>query len=344
MVPENAEMVNGALVEHTRVGVVVPAHQASAHLAACLDGVLASGAPAGDILVVDDGSTDGTGDIARARGIEVLRNDVAERPAWARNRGVAALDREVILFVDADVIPAPDVYARVEEAFDADPDLAALFGSYDAAPPAPGVVSRYRNLLHHFVHQSSGGPAGTFWTGLGAVRRTAFLAVGGLDRDWENIEDVEFGMRLAAAGHAIRLDPSLQGTHLKHWTARSAFRTDLYGRAVPWTRLLVFRGAKTGSLNTGTAAKLGALGLVAAGVGLVASPFAPAALWGVLAGFGVFVAGSGRFFAFLARTRGFGFAVRAVPAHALYTTAALAGFGLVWLREGLPHRLGLTRS
>ena len=63
----------------------------------------------------------------------------------------------------------------------ADSSLAAVLGSYDDRPPASGLVARYRNLLHHFVHQRSRREATTFWTGLGAVRRDAFAALGGFD-------------------------------------------------------------------------------------------------------------------------------------------------------------------
>ena len=46
-----------------------------------------------------------------------------------------------------------------------------LFGSYDDDPPAPGLVSRYKNLLHHHVHQNGRPDASTFWAGCGAIRR-----------------------------------------------------------------------------------------------------------------------------------------------------------------------------
>ena len=59
------------------------------------------------------------------------------------------------------------------ERFAADPTLSALFGAYDDLPAAPGIVSNFRNLLHHHVHHRNAGPAETFWTGLGAVRRRA---------------------------------------------------------------------------------------------------------------------------------------------------------------------------
>ena len=54
-----------------------------------------------------------------------------------------------------------------------EPGIAAVFGSYDDEPGAPNLVSQYRNLLHHFVHQTGRTEASTFWTGCGAVRRDA---------------------------------------------------------------------------------------------------------------------------------------------------------------------------
>lgn len=322
-----------------QIGVIVPAYQARAELPACLRALLELGFAASDMLVVDDGSRDGTGDVARGLGVATLRNETSQRPAKARNRGVGHLDREVILFVDADVTAAPDVRERVAAAFADDPGLTAVFGSYDAAPPAGGLFSRYRNLLHHFTHHRAAGPAGTFWTGLGAVRRDAFLAQGGFDSAWENIEDVEFGMRLAAAGHRIRLDPSIQGTHLKHWTVGSAFRTDLYGRAVPWTRLLAFRGAETGTLNTAKGPKLAATAVALLVASLVVAPLAPGALWLAAAALAGFVVASGPFLRFLWRREGAAFALGAIPCHLSHILAALLGFAKVWLTEALPARL-----
>ena len=119
--------------------------------------------------------------------------------------------------------------ARIRRAFTADPGLAALFGSYDDSPEAEGVVSVFRNLLHHHVHQSAAGPATTFWGGIGAVRRDAFERVGGFDQERfaePSVEDIELGMRLTAAGAHILLDPDVQGKHLKRWTLPQMIHTD----------------------------------------------------------------------------------------------------------------------
>lgn len=310
------------------LAVVVPAHRAGAEIGPCLDALFAAGFAAEDVLVVDDGCPEGSGDRAAARGVGVIRNEAPLRPARARNRGVDEVDADIVVFVDADVLVHADARARIVGHFTADPGLAAVFGSYDDAPPAPALVSRYRNLLHHFVHQRSAPEAETFWTGFGAVRRAAFLQAGGLDRAWENIEDVEFGLRLRAAGGRIRLDRDMQATHLKAWTPVSMFKTDLYGRALPWTRLLMRGRAGLGDLNTAREHRISAAAVAVFPAALAASFAAPAALWLAALAALVFLAANRRFLGFLVRTKGPAFALGAIPFHAAHYVAALLGYGL----------------
>ena len=134
-------------------------------------------------------------------------------------------------------------------------------------------------MLHYFTHQHADREAETFWSGLGAVRRKDFLAVGGYDPNWENIEDVEFGLRLRHAGGRIRLEPLAQGTHLKKLSLGSMFRIDLWGRAVPWTRLIIQGRMRPGLLNSGLRHRLSAaiVALFLAAISIVT--FWPQVLW-----------------------------------------------------------------
>ena len=93
--------------------------------------------------------------------------------------------------------------------------------------------SQFRNLLHHYVHQTSSQEAQTFWAGFGAIRRNALKSSGGFDEQIEGIEDVELGTRLASGGAKLCLDKSLQVKHLKKWTLTSSVKTDIFKRAVP---------------------------------------------------------------------------------------------------------------
>ena len=183
-----------------------------------------------EVLVIDDGSEDDTVGIVQQRRCRVLRTSQAHSgPAQARNLGAVQAQGDVLLFLDADVTPHPDVVARVQAAFAADPNLDALFGSYDDHPSAPNFLSQYKNLFHHYVHQHGAETASTFWTGCGAIRREVFMRLGGFTADYGRpcIEDIELGYRLSSQGGSIRLDKALQVTHRKRWTASNLLRIDI---------------------------------------------------------------------------------------------------------------------
>lgn len=305
--------------------VVIPAHQAADTLPNCLEALIRAGVDPSKIVVVDDGSQDHTGQIARRAGAIVIRNDPAMRPAQARNVGVAQCTAAYVLFVDADVVPHADAPGLLLATFE-DPAVSAAFGSYDAYPEASSIVSRYRNLLHFHVHQLADPEAETFWTGLGAVRRERFEALGGFDSDWENIEDVEFGLRLREEGDRIRIVPDAQGTHLKVWTVASMFRTDLYGRAVPWTRLLLAGRMPQKALNGGHAHRLSALCVLGFALAVLLSPLLASALIFALGSACFFIAINARFLAVLYRAGGLRLGLGAVPFHAIHYFAAILGY------------------
>ena len=183
-----------------RLSVIVPVHNGGEDLQRCLQGLAVSTRPPDEIIVVDDGSTDDSAAHAAALAARVVATTAGPRgPAYARNRGAEAATGDVLVFVDADVVVHADTLARIEAVLLGEPEVAALFGSYDDDPPARSAASLYKNLLHHHVHQHGEREAGTFWAGCGAVRRAVFLAAGGFDESYSrpSIEDIELGVRLA---------------------------------------------------------------------------------------------------------------------------------------------------
>ncbi|TNC71399.1 glycosyltransferase [Rubellimicrobium roseum] len=313
--------------------VVVPAHQASGEIDYCLAALLRAGFAREEIVVVDDGSTDLTGIRARDWGIRVIQHERPQGPARARNAGVAATRAEIVVFVDSDVQVHPGVRERIGAFFRDHPGHVGLFGSYDDDPPGP-AVSRYRNLLHHYVHQTSSPEASTFWTGFGAVRRAEFLAVGGLDPAWA-IEDVELGLRLTAEGQRIRLDRDLLCKHLKRWSLRSMFMTDWKVRAVPWARLLGEGRAGIGDLNLSTRHRASGALVVLILQGLLMGLLNPLLLSFAAMFFLAFVAINAEFLRFLLARGGPVFAFRSVLYHIVHYAAADLGYLQVRLGEAL---------
>ena len=223
------------------VSVVIPVFNGGDDLDKCLAALMRSDFPLLECIVVDDASTDGrTRQISESHGARVLEMEQQGGPAIARNRGAAEAQGDILFFTDADVVLHADAISHAVAELQARPDVAAVIGSYDEHPVHPSFLSRYRNLYHHWNHQTAGPEASTFWTGCGAVRRDVFLGLGGFSDEYDrpSIEDIEFGYRLRAQGGRIRLLRDMQGSHLKQWTLGGIVKTDIFQRGVPWVVLL----------------------------------------------------------------------------------------------------------
>jgi glycosyltransferase involved in cell wall biosynthesis len=309
--------------------IIVPIRNGATTLRECLR-PLKETADA-EIIVIDDASSDGSAAIAGAAGVTVIRCAHPRNAAAARNMGAAAGRGTVFVFVDADVVVHRDALARIVRCFRERPEVTAVFGSYDDQPPSGGLVSRYRNLLHHYFHQRASARAETFWSGLGAIRAAAFRRVGGFaEGNWPggSIEDIEFGRRLTGAGLEIRLDRALLGTHLKEWTARTMVVTDVFLRALPWSRLILREGAMPNTLNTARDQRasviLACLAPLSFFAGFYSRLFwlaAPVLVVGM-------VALNRQLFALLRAKGGWAFMLGCIPLHLVYLLSGGLGFGI----------------
>src|SRR3954466_13720190 len=96
------------MISLVRVSVVIPARDAAALIGRAVGAAVAQDLHDDfEVIVVDDGSTDATAQIARDAGARVISNPSPLGPADARNAGVAAAGGELIAFTDADCVPAP---------------------------------------------------------------------------------------------------------------------------------------------------------------------------------------------------------------------------------------------
>ncbi|HWF11880.1 MAG TPA: glycosyltransferase family 2 protein [Bryobacteraceae bacterium] len=233
------------------ISVIIPVYNAETYLRRCLTSLAQSSEPALECIVVDDGSTDGSVDVAREFGATVLSTEGRTGPAFARNLGANAARGEILFFVDSDVCVQTDTLAKVAGEFARDPEIDAVMGSYDDWPSAKNFMSQYRNLMHHYVHQNSRREAVTFWAGCGAMRRAVFLEFGGFDEAYRTpaIEDIELGYRLSAANRKLVLCSNIQVKHLKRWGVGSVLKTDFYYRALPWSELTFRSGSMPNDLN-----------------------------------------------------------------------------------------------
>jgi len=285
-----------------KLSVVIPVHNGREYLSLCLQALRASERLPDEVIVVDDSSTDGSGQLAAEHSATLVTlKGGPHGPAVARNRGARQAMGDILVFIDSDVVVHPDTLQKIERILTAEPDISALFGSYDADSPANGVVTRYKNLLHHYVHQHSAREVCTFWAGCGAIRRDVFLDVGGFDESYgrPSIEDIELGARLRKAGLVVWLCSDVQATHLKRWTLGNLLVTDIRDRAVPWTRLIVRSKRLPADLNLSPTSRWSAVAawaiVLSAGLGFW-FPLAWVGVLGALIGLAWLNSGLYRFF------------------------------------------------
>lgn len=332
-----------------RVSVIVPVCNGGSDFVRSLQALRASTADfPWELIVVDDGSSDASAEQARVAGARVLTTQRPRSgPAIARNIGAMAAQGEILLFVDADVVVTPATIAEVAAEFEKDPKLDALFGSYDRRPAAPNFVSQYKNLFHHYVHQSSRPGVTTFWAGCGAIRSAVFQEVGGFDSSLygrPSIEDIELGYRLTRAGYIVRLCHHIQVTHLKRWTARSLLRTDIRDRGIPWVRLLLRERVFAMDLNLEIANRVSVVGIYLLWAALIAMWFwPPAAIVSLLLVVALLVINL-PLYNFFRRERGVLFALATIPWHWLYYTynGVCCVVGLVLFLRSRPEEANLA--
>lgn len=333
--------------EQFSISVVMPTFNSAATIERSVNAALNAMGPDDKLILANDASTDGSIDAIEARGDSRLMVVHAEKNIGrgpVRNLGAQKATGDVLVFVDSDVAVHADAFDRLRNAFANDSDLVAVIGSYDTAPGDDGVVSQYRNLLHHHTHQTRPRTASHFWTGLGAIRRTTFVRLGGLDTDlWaRNMEDVEFGHRVRDAGHEILVMPEVQGSHLKAFSTRSMFYSDLRERAIPWSNLMMSDGFRIDHFVVSFSKVISVLCVALMGLALVASPWFEVARYLFAAAALVFLGQNLSLWWLMYRQCGLRAALASIPLHFLHSFACGLGAVLaianrsLWVLRGRP--------
>ncbi len=210
--------------------VVVPAYQAAEVIGACVRALVQQTVERAryEIIVVDDGSTDGTADAAQAAGADRVVRVPHGGPAAARNAGIAAAQGEIVLFTDADCEPAADWIARMTAPF-ADPQVMGAKGTYRTRQSS--LIARLVQLEFEIRYARMVAlPRIDFVdTYAAAYRRALLVEYGGFDTAFPipSAEDVDLSFRLARAGHRLVFAPEAWVWHrhpasLRRYLARKA--------------------------------------------------------------------------------------------------------------------------
>jgi lipopolysaccharide/colanic/teichoic acid biosynthesis glycosyltransferase/GT2 family glycosyltransferase len=271
--------------------VIVPAYNAEATLGDCLAALQVQSLSRDryEVIVVDDGSTDRTAEVARRRGVRLIRQPNAG-PAAARNRGVQAARGDILLFTDADCAPAADWIERMTEPFRT-PEVAGAKGVYRTRQKE--VVARFVQLEYEdkYARMSRHDRIDFVDTYSAAYRRHVFLANSGFDTIFptSSVEDQEFSFRLAQKGYRLVFVPRARVYH-RHNTTLGEYWRRKFGIGY-WKALLLCWHPERAVQDSHTPqilkVQIGLVGLL--GLSLLLAPFWALARWSALAVAGITV-------------------------------------------------------
>ena len=203
--------------------VVVPNFNGRRWLPGCLDSLAAQTLAPAEVVVVDNGSSDGSAALASERpGVRVLQLSRNLGFAAAANRGIAATDADGVALVNTDVVLAPDWLERMVAALSSAPDVGAVACKmvdlddptvlYDAGDVLrrDGVCEQRGRFERDEGRFDEPGEVFAACAGAALYRRGAVLDVGGFDeRFFLYLEDVDLGLRLRLAGWRCRYEPAV---------------------------------------------------------------------------------------------------------------------------------------
>lgn len=224
----------------TDFSVIVPAFNAEKTLSFCLESLLAQTVPKEqyEVIVVDDGSTDRTSEIARRYDVRYFFQN-NRGPATARNHGARVARGHIILFTDSDCVPASNWIEEMTMPF-TDPDVSAVKGSYRtqqrelvARFAQQEFEDRYDMLLKHSHIDMVDSYSAAF-------RKEVFTTAGGFDESFPkaNNEDTELSYRLASRGYKMIFKPSAIVYH-RHPATLSRYLKVKFWRG--YWRMMVYR-------------------------------------------------------------------------------------------------------
>ena len=192
-----------------KVSAYIPCFNNGGTLAEVVASVRRQTVPVGEIVVVDDGSTDGSPAVARAAGARVAQQPSNLGRGPARRRGMDETSAPFVACCDATNVLPPDFVARALVWLER-PDVGAVYGRISQRPGG-NAVTRWRGR-HLFKTGAPALPAAevsTFATYGAVVRRDAVEAVGNYDTALRHTEDAELATRLRQGGWKIVCDPDL---------------------------------------------------------------------------------------------------------------------------------------
>jgi glycosyltransferase involved in cell wall biosynthesis len=226
------------------ISVIIPVKNAGAVFKECLVSVTSNHETDFEVIVVDDHSTDNSGELARQYACQVITLPRSFGPSRARNIGAQAAKGEILLFIDSDIIVSPDTLRKVRLIFQ-DRNIIAIVGVLSDEIRYKNFCSQYKNLWMRYTYIRMPETVSLFYTSGAAIRREIFLKSGGFDTNYTrpSVEDTDFAQKLDLMGYKAHLRRDIELEHVKYYSIFEIYKTDFY-RAAGLLKMTLRNGFK----------------------------------------------------------------------------------------------------
>lgn len=208
-----------------KFSIVVPVHNAQDTLKSCLDAIFLSENKDFEVIVVDDGSTDESGLIARGYSCKLITLKESKGTAYSRNIGKENTQGEILVFIDSDVVMKRDTLKLLGETFGENQDVVAVTGILSKECPYENFFTQYKNLYMHYIFKKCPKFIDFLYGSLSAIKRDYFLR---FNENFKITDDTELGQRYKELNRKILLNPELEVIHHKRYNFKNIVENDFF--------------------------------------------------------------------------------------------------------------------
>lgn len=231
-------------MENNNLSIIIPAYNAEATIAKCLNSLLSSKGEKDEVIVVDNNSCDKTKEVVKEYPVKLFTCE-KQGAAAARNYGAKLAKNEILVFLDSDTIVQQDSIEKMRSLMSQN-NVPAANGIYTPTTPYKNSLTRFQNLYTFNNYAQIGGNKEkvtyeSFWSAFGAVKKKYYSEIGGFDESFYALEDIEFGVRLANKGYKPLLDKTIQNTHDHPFGFKKFFYND-YNKTRGWVNISMKKG------------------------------------------------------------------------------------------------------
>ncbi|MBI3306178.1 MAG: glycosyltransferase [Candidatus Omnitrophica bacterium] len=206
--------------------VIIPARNAASTLRVCLEAIFKSSLKPYEVIVIDDGSSDQTAEIAASYSCRVIRVNFGKGPMQPRFAGAREAKTDLFVFIDADVVVKAGTFAKILGHFK-NSEISAVTGILDPAAGHEDFFSAYKNEYMNYIFKKQPAQSAFLYGSLWAIRKNDLVEFDPVSIPFGSlVSDSEMGMRLNRAGKTVLLDHQLEIEHFKKYTFLKILRND----------------------------------------------------------------------------------------------------------------------